>query len=83
MVQRRHTNHITHLVSDQGLEIQQHTDIERELLSYYKNLLTEPPLDRSHVIDSILKHIPKEVAKEKNEVLMSPITQEEVDQALR
>jgi len=83
MVQHRHTNRITHLVSDQGLEIQQHTNIEKVLLSFYKNLLTEPPIDRSVVIDSILKHIPKEVTKEKNEVLMSHITQEEVYQALK
>jgi hypothetical protein len=83
MLQRRHTNRITHLVSDQGLEIQKHADIEKELLSYYKNLLTEPPIDRTRAIDSILKHIPKEVTNEQNEVLMHPITQEEVDQALR
>jgi len=45
MVQHRHINLIIHLVSKQGLEIQQHDDIEKELLSYYKNLLTEPPTD--------------------------------------
>ena len=43
MVQHRQENCITHLVLEQGLEIQQHADIEKELLSYYKNLLTEPP----------------------------------------
>jgi hypothetical protein len=53
------------------------------MLSYYKNLLAEPPVDRSRAIDSILKNIPKEVTKEKNEALMRPITQEEVDQSLR
>ena len=74
MVQRRQTNCITHLVSEQGMEIQQHADIEKEILSYYKNLLTEPPLDRSCAIDSILKNISKEVTKEQNEALMRPIT---------
>jgi hypothetical protein len=83
MVQRRQTNHITHLVSDQGTKIQQHADIEKEMLSYYKNLLSEPPVDRSRAIDTILKNIPKEVTKEQNEALMRPITQEEVDQSLR
>jgi hypothetical protein len=57
--------------------------MERELLSYYQTLLTEPPTDRSQAIDSILRNIPKEVTKEKNEALMRPITQEEVDQSLK
>jgi hypothetical protein len=83
MVQQRQTNRITHLFSDQGTKIQQHSDIEKEILSYYKNLLSEPPIDRSHAIDTILRNIPKEVTKEKNEALMRPITQEEVDQSLR
>jgi hypothetical protein len=76
MVQHRHRNLIIRLVSKQGLEIQQHDDIEKELLSYYKNLLMEPPIYQSPMIDSILKHIPKDVMKEKNEALMSPFTQE-------
>jgi hypothetical protein len=83
MIQRLQSNHITHLVSDQGTEIQQHTDIEKEMLSYYKNLLSEPPVDRSHAIETILKNIPKDFTKENNEALMRLITQEEVDQSLR
>jgi hypothetical protein len=72
-----------HLISDQGMEIQKHKDIEQELILYYKQLLSEPPIDRTQAIESIIKHIPKEVTKEQNEALMPPITQEEVDQALR
>ena len=72
-----------HLISDQGMEIQKHKDIEQELISYYKQLLSEPPMDRTQAIESIIKHIPKEVTKEQNEALMCPITQEEVDQALK
>ena len=73
MVQRRQTNCITHLVSKQWMEIQQHADIEKEMLSYCKNLLTKPLVDRSRAIDSILKNIRKEVTKEQNEALMKPI----------
>jgi exonuclease III len=83
MVQRRQSNRITHLISEQGTKIQQHADVEKELLTYYQSLLTEPPTDRSQAITSILKHIPKEVTKEQNETLMRPITQEEVDQSLK
>jgi len=53
------------------------------MLSCYKNLLSEPPVDQSWAIETILKNIPKEVTKEQNEALMRPITREEVDQALR
>jgi hypothetical protein len=82
MIQRHQTSHITHLVLVQGIEIQQHEDMEKEFLSYYQTLLTEPPTDRSQAIDSILRNIPKEVTKEKNEALMRPITQEEVHQSI-
>jgi hypothetical protein len=57
--------------------------MEKELFSYYQTLLKEPPIDRSQAIDSILMNIPKKVTKEKNEALMRPITQEEVDQSLK
>ena len=83
MIQWCQTNRITHLVSVQGIEIQQHEDVEKEFISYYQTLLTKPPIDRSQAIDSILRNIPKEVTKEKNEALMRPITQEEVDQSLK
>jgi len=64
MINGLQSNHITHLISDQGTKIQQHTNIEKEMLSYYKNLLSEPLVDPSHAIDTILKNTPKEVSKE-------------------
>jgi len=57
--------------------------VEKELLTYYQSLRTEPPIDRSQAIAYILKNIPKEVTKEKIESMMRPITQEEVDQSLK
>ena len=62
---------------------QKHPDIEHELLTYYRHLLSEPPTNHTQDIESIINHIPKEVTKEKTEALMHPITQEEVDQALK
>ena len=53
------------------------------MLSYYKKILSEPPIDRSREIDTILKNIPNEVTKNQNEAFMRPITQEEVDQSPR
>jgi hypothetical protein len=54
MLQHCHTNRITQLVLKRGLEIQKHVDIKKELLPYYKNLLTEIPIDHTLAIDSIL-----------------------------
>ena len=65
------------------MEIENYVDIEKELLTYYKHLLSELSIDHTESIESIIKHIPKEVTKEKTEALMHPITQEEVDQALK
>jgi hypothetical protein len=40
MVQRHQSNHITHIILAQGTKIQQHADVEKELLTYYHSLLT-------------------------------------------
>jgi hypothetical protein len=57
--------------------------MEKELLSYYQTLLTEPPTDHLQAIKSILGNIPKEVTKEQNEAFTRPITEKEVDQSLK
>jgi hypothetical protein len=64
MVQCRQTNLITHLVSEQGTEIQQHSRYRKGISLLLQKPSYEPPIDRSPGIDSILKHIPKEVTKE-------------------
>jgi len=57
MLQRHHTNHITHLISDQGMEIQKHAEIEKELLTYYKHLFLEPQIDHTKAIESVSTRI--------------------------
>jgi hypothetical protein len=83
MIQRRHTNHITQLVMEQGQILQAHEDLEQELVSYYQNLLVEPPGDRSSDIDKITQNIPHLITQEKNDALTRPIMIEEVDLALQ
>jgi hypothetical protein len=56
--------------------------MEHELVSYYQDLLLEPPGDRSHAIERITQHIPANITQEHNESLLRLITIEEVDQAL-
>jgi exonuclease III len=83
VMQRRHSNRITHLTSDTGELLYDHEDMATTLTDYYKNLLTEPSLNRSEAIAKIMQHVPSLVTQEQNAALLRPITIEEVDQALR
>jgi hypothetical protein len=83
MVHHRYINQITQLEDAQGNPIREHTQIAEELNTYYKELLTETNEDRKEAIQRITRHIPSLVTPEKNEALMRPITQEEVDQAVK
>jgi hypothetical protein len=79
VMQHRHSNRITHLTSDTGEHILDHEDMATTLTDYYKNLLTEPSLNRSDAIAKITQHVPTLVTKEKNLALLRPITIKEVD----
>jgi exonuclease III len=83
VVHRRHVNRITHLEDGQGNIIREHSKIEAELINFYQDLLTETQEDRSEAIQRITRHIPTIVTPEQNAALTRPITQEEVDQAIR
>jgi hypothetical protein len=83
MIHRRHVNRITHLEDSQGNIIREHTKIEEELLRYYQDLLTEPNVDRTEAIQRVTEHIPSLVTSEQNAALTRPITQEEVNQAVK
>jgi hypothetical protein len=83
MVHHRYINRITQLEDAQGNPIREHNQIVEELNTYYKELLTETNEDREEAIQKITRHIPSLVTQEKNEALMRPITQEEVDHAVK
>jgi hypothetical protein len=83
MIHRRHINRISHLEDSQGNPIKEHSKIEAELLRYYQDLLKEPVSDRSEAIRRVTAHIPALITQEKNAALTRPITQEEVDQAVK
>jgi hypothetical protein len=63
-IQRRHVNHISHLVTEEGKTLHSHEDLETELVSYYQDLLSEPLGDRSHAIAQIIQHIPSTITVE-------------------
>jgi exonuclease III len=83
MIHRRHINRITHLEDEQGNLIREHAHIEEELNRYYQNLLTESKEDRNEAITRVTSHIPSLITPEQNVALIRPITQEEVDQAVK
>jgi hypothetical protein len=83
MVHHRYINIITQLEDAQGNPIREHNKIVEELTNYYKDLLTETIDDRMPTIDKITRNIPSLITLEHNEALMRPITQEEVDQAVK
>jgi hypothetical protein len=79
-----HDSHALHqphynLEDSQGNTLLDHADIEEELVTYYKELLSEPPVDRMPTIRKVTQHIPTLITAEQNMALMRPISQEEVD----
>jgi hypothetical protein len=83
VIQRRHANKITHLISEEGETLHSHTDLETNLVDYFQNLLTEPIQDRQAAISKITRHVPSLVTQEQNAALLRPFTIEEVDQAMQ
>ena len=82
-IQRRHSNKITHLITEDGETLHSHDDLETHLVNYFQDLLTEPIPDRSAAITRITRCIPTLVTQEQNDALLRPFTIEEVYQALQ
>jgi hypothetical protein len=83
MIHRRLINRITKLDDSQGNTLLTHQEIMHELTDFYKDLLSEPNVDRTSAIEWVTQNIPTIITQEQNEALMTPITQAEVDQAIQ
>jgi ribonuclease HI/exonuclease III len=81
-IQRRHSNKITQLTSEDGAIIQSHEDLEKTLIAHFQHRLTEPIQNRGEAIQKITRHVPAIITEEQNAALLRPISIEEVDQAL-
>jgi len=73
MIHRHCINRIKKLEDSRGNTLLDHADIEEDLVTYYKELLSEPPFDRTPSIHRITQHIPTLITHEKNRSLMRPI----------
>jgi hypothetical protein len=74
MIHRCYINRITKLENSQGNTLLDHADIEEDLVTYYKELLSEPPVDRMLAIRKVTQHIPALITLEQNNALMRPIS---------
>jgi exonuclease III len=83
MTHRRYINRITQLEDDQGIPIRDHDQIAEELNSFYQDLLTETNTNREEAIQKVTQHIPRLITSEQNRALIRPITQSEVDSAVK
>ena len=69
MIQRRQVNKITRLHTSQGAVIQSQQEIQEEFMNYFKEILSEPELDRRETIHKITQNIPHMVNVDKKSVL--------------
>lgn len=82
-IQRRMINTITHIQNNQGAKVEDHAAIEKELLSYFKQVHQETQMDRSVAIDKKTQSIPKITTEEHNQLLLKPISLQEVEKVVR
>jgi hypothetical protein len=73
MIQHRHHNQISTTRDNQCNKLTSHEVIAKELIHYYKILLSEPQQDRKETIQNITKNIPRLVTQEHNESLLREI----------
>lgn len=83
MVQYRKHNRIFSLKDSEGNLVVEHQDMEKELVSHFKGILTEPKHDRSMAIDHVKRFISNMVSREKNLALLREITMMEVEEIVK
>jgi len=80
MIQHRQRNRILSVQNEEGERIVEQEGIEKVLVKYHKEILSEPQTDREKAIETICKVIPKIITEEQNKALMRAATMEEVEE---
>lgn len=70
---------ISYLKATNGTRLETYEEIEGELVSFYKDLLTKPNLNRVESINQVAHHILRLIMVEQNEVLLKEITLQELE----
>lgn len=81
-IQRRIHNNIPFIQKQDGARIEQHEEIEEELLNHFKHVHQESNANRRPAIERITQNVPKLLTEEHNELLLRPILTQEVDTAM-
>ena len=66
----------------EGGRIETHQEIEEELNHYFTEILNEDLPDRERDIAQITRLIPPSVSREDNEMLIQPVSLQEVEEAV-
>jgi len=79
---RRAHNKILKIRDPNGIKRESHKDIKTNMVNHFLRVAQEPNQDRTKDIQKVIHHIPRLVTEEKNNNLIKPIAEEEIDQAL-
>ena len=79
VIQNRHSSRILKLKNMEGGRIETHREIEEELNHYFAEILNEDLQDRERDIAQITRLIPPSFTREDNEMLVKPVTLQEVE----
>ena len=80
MIQHKQRNRIFSIKNAEGVRTVEQGAIEKVLVDYRKEILTEPQRDRGSTIKCICKEIPRLITNEQNKALMRAGTLEELEE---
>jgi hypothetical protein len=82
MLQHCQHNRIFSLKATNGECLFKHEEMEQELTTHFKDLLTEPIPNRLTAIQKITQHIPQLITREHNLALLREVTLQEVEEVV-
>jgi len=83
MIQHRQRNRIFSITIEEGSRLTQHEEMEQNLVDHFKDLLTEPQVNRRTAIERICNEIPELITRDQNLALMRAATLEEVEEIVK
>jgi len=66
-----------------GVFLDTQEDLEKELNTFFKDLLEEPGFDRGGAIENVLRFKPRKIMDAQNEMLLRPIDRQELDEVVK
>ena len=82
VIQDQYSSRIVKLKTMEGGQIEMRQEIVEELNHYFAKILNEDHHDRNREIDQITQLIPTLVTHDDNEMLVSPVSMQEVEEAV-